>query len=62
MTDQQTLPERVRALRFAAITILLVYGLRLFAANKDEAFVLGMGAACGVIFLYDLAKQMERGR
>ena len=47
-------------LRFAAITVLVILGLRLFAANKDEAFVLGMGAMCVVIWLYDLAKQWER--
>jgi hypothetical protein len=46
-------------LRFAAITILVLFGARLFAVDASSGYVLGMGAALVIVWLYRLAVEME---
>lgn len=46
--------------RFAAITILLIVGLRLFAVDAASGYNLGLVAGVAVVALYGLAQRMER--
>ncbi|MEK0431471.1 MAG: hypothetical protein RL139_1275 [Gemmatimonadota bacterium] len=46
--------------RFAAITILLIVGLRLFAVDAGSGYNMGLIAGICVTALFWLAQRMER--